>query len=55
VLRVAGVLETAAAFRHRPSMLAGGAPHPGPLPARGEREGPTKWEGEGPQEREEAL
>src|SRR5271166_4485811 len=28
---------------------AGGAPHPGPLPASGEREGPAKREGEGQQ------
>jgi aspartyl-tRNA(Asn)/glutamyl-tRNA(Gln) amidotransferase subunit A len=55
VLRVAAVLETAASFQHRPTIIADSAPHPGPLPARGEREEPTKWEGEGPQEREEAL
>jgi aspartyl-tRNA(Asn)/glutamyl-tRNA(Gln) amidotransferase subunit A len=49
VLRVAGVLESAAAFKHRASIVANGAPHPGPLPASGEREGPAKQEGEGQQ------
>src|SRR5207237_7014475 len=29
-------------------MNTSGAPHPNPLPARGEREGPAKREGEGP-------
>jgi aspartyl-tRNA(Asn)/glutamyl-tRNA(Gln) amidotransferase subunit A len=47
VLRVAEVLERAALFRHMPSFICGRAPHPSPLPACGEREGPAKREGEG--------
>jgi aspartyl-tRNA(Asn)/glutamyl-tRNA(Gln) amidotransferase subunit A len=41
VLRVADVLERAAQFRHVPSFICGRAPHPSPLPAGGEREGPA--------------
>ena len=47
VLRVAGVLETAASFRHRPSLIAGGAPHPGPLPRAGRGRDPRSGRVEG--------
>jgi aspartyl-tRNA(Asn)/glutamyl-tRNA(Gln) amidotransferase subunit A len=53
VLRVAGVLESVAQFRHLPTFVGGRTPHPSPLPACGEREGPaipgskSREEGEG--------
>ena len=49
VLRAADVLERAAGFHHLPSFICGRAPHPSPLPAGGEREGPAKRVGEGRQ------